>query len=254
MRAQTFPARAARATSAPTLRSRAFFRWQAKRRSLDALTGQAGTLVRASVSTALDSNGDTITVPYGRPRWEWRDWSGSGDADTIGLRMTTDDLTWPVAFLPAAMTVMVEGCELGTLADSGALVYLGNDGQTGARYLIESSGTYYRATLNDGASTNTVTLATAAPAEGQVFRAVGQLQVSDDGTEIRHRLLLDVLRTPGVIETDWSAWLAMPAAWGSGYKLRVNRKGSAGTQGDTWLRQVALEPSILTPQEMTERL
>lgn len=75
---------AARRSATPALRSGARFRVR-YRDGLHALTGQQGTLVRASTSTALDSHGNTITVGYGRPRREIRAWEG--DEPVAGLRL-----------------------------------------------------------------------------------------------------------------------------------------------------------------------
>lgn len=242
------PARAVRRAGAPVLTSSALFRWQARRLTLNAITGQIGTLVRASTGTAVDGLGTTWTAGHSMPRHEARDWSGTGVRDTQGLRMTTDDLSWPVNFLPGAGTLYVEFAEVATISASATLVYLGNDAQTGARIKVDSAGTYYRAILTDGSASETVTAAVA-PTADQCARLAVQVQFSDDLTQWRHRLLQDVLRTEGEDVTAWSTYQNVAAAWGATTRVRVNRAGSAGTQGSTWIRDVAWFPELLTLDE-----
>ena len=108
---------ALRRTGVPLLRSAARFHFLAARRSLDAITGQVGTLVRAATGTSLDSNGATITWPHSAARGEVRTVSG---ATRYGLRMGADDLTWPCDFGLEAATFFVEFVQLGAAIASGA--------------------------------------------------------------------------------------------------------------------------------------
>lgn len=243
------PARAVRRAGAPVLASSALFHWQARRLSPYALTGQVGTLVRASTGTAVDGLGTTWTAQHSMLRHEARDWSGTGVRDTLGLRMTTDDLAWPVNFLPGQGTLYIEFAEVATISASATLVYLGNDAISGARLTVDSAGTYYRAILTDGSTSETVTLAAAAPTADQCARLAVQVQFSDDLTQWRHRLLLDVLRDTVDEATAWSTYQTAPAAWGATTRVRLNRAGSAGTQGSTWVRDVAWFPELRTLDE-----
>lgn len=246
-----FPARAVRRQTAPTLVPTSRFRWQARRATLETLTGQAATFTRASTGTAVDITGTTYTAGHSMPRWESRAWSGASRYE-LGLRMTTDDLTWAANWLPETATLYVECSEAGTRTTSGAgLVYVGNDGQTGARLVLDSDGTNYRATIHNGTTSQSVSLATSTPTTGQMARLA--LQLDDDGTTQRVRLLLSIAGGT-TTTTAWSSTVTRASAWGTGAKLRVNRVGSAGTQGDTWVRQVAWAPGLLTLDEMGARL
>jgi hypothetical protein len=245
------PARAVRRATAPALIPVSRFRWQARRGTLDALTGQPGTLVRASTATAVDLTGATYTAGYGMPRWEHRAWSGSSRYE-LGLRLTTDDVTWPASWAPETATLYVECAEAGTRTTSGAgLVSVANAAVTGARLVLDSDGTDYRATIHTGSTSASVSLATATPTTGQMAQLA--LQLEDDGTDQRVRLLLSV-GGGAVTTTAWSSTVTRAAAWGTGATLRVNRVGSAGTPGDTWLRQIAWCPGLLTLDEMAARL
>lgn len=246
------PARAVRRATAPTLTPISRFRWQARRGALDAVTGQVGTLVRAATGTAVDINGTTYTAGHSMPRFENRDFSAGGARYELGLRLAADDLTWEANWLPETGTLYVEFSEEGTRTTANAgLVYVGNDGQTGARLIVDSSGTNYRATIHNGTTSQSVTLATATPTTGQMARLAVQLE--DAGGNQRVRLLLSV-GGGAVTTTAYSSTVARAAAWGSGAKLRLNRVGSAGTQGSTWIRQVAWAPGLLSIDEMVNRL
>lgn len=245
-------ARGVRRLTAPALTPVSRFRWQARRASLDALTGQTGTLVRASTGTAVDVTGTTYTAGHSMPRWENRDFSGGGSRYELGLRLTTDDLTWAANWLPETGTLYVELSEEGTRTTANAgLVYLGNDGQTGARLILDSDGTNYRATIHNGTTSQSISLATATPTTGQMTRLAVQLE--DTGGNQRVRLLLSIAGG-AVTETAYSSTVSRAAAWGTGAKLRLNRVGSAGTQGNTWVRQVAWHAGLLTLDEMAARL
>ncbi len=237
-----------RARRAPLNTQRSTSRFRVRfRDGLDALTGQPGTLVRASTSTALDAKGNTITVGYGRPRQEMRAWEG--DELVAGLRMSTDDLTYPCAWLPETATILVELINLGSRTTGGTL-YVGNDGVSGGRLFIDSDGTNYRATLHNGSADEVVTLTAGPATDGG---AVLLLQLDDDGTNQRIRLGCRIVGGP----TEWTAWSASQArmaTFGTGAKVRLNRIGSAGTQGASWFREVAWEPGLWDHAEMAERL
>lgn len=247
-----FPARAARRLTQPGLVSASRFRWQARRGSLEAITGQTGTLIRAATGTAVDITGTTYTAGHSMPRWEHRDFLAGGARYELGLRMVADDLTFDANWRPETGTLYVEFSEEGTRTTANAgLVYLGNDGQTGGRLILDSDGTNYRATIHNGTTSQSVSLATATPTTGQMARLAVQLE--DTGGNQRVRLLLSV-NGGAVTTTAYSSTVARTATWGTGAKLRLNRTGSAGTQGNTWVRQVAWAPGLLSVDEMRDRL
>lgn len=238
------PATLARRDGALPLISRARFRWQARRGTLDALTGQAGTLVRASTATAVDANGTTYTAGYGMPRWETR-------GGALGLRLSSDDLTWPCNWLPGPGTLLVRLSEAGTRTTANAgLLYLGNDGQSGGRVYIDAASNVYRCGIDNGTTGQTVSLTGATPTTGNAADLL--LHLDDDGVNMRVRLARWLSGVESV--TSYTSTVTRFAAWGSGTKLRANRMGSAGTQGSTWIREIAWEPGIVTYADMLARL
>lgn len=245
--------RAVRRVTGPALVSSARFRWQGRRGSLDALTGQAATLTRAATGTAVDITGATYTAGHSMPRWESRDFSNAGARYELGLRLAADDLTWDANWLPETATLLLDFSEAGTRTTTNAgLLYLGNDGQTGGRVFIDSTGTNYRATIHNGTTSQSVTLATGTPATGHGVRLA--LQLEDTGGNQRVRLLMRVIPTGEEVVSAWSSTVARTATWGTGARLRLNRIGSAGTQGSTWVRDVIWRPGLLTLDEMVARL
>lgn len=246
-------ARAVRRTTAPALTSTARFAWLARLASLDALTGQTGTFTRAATGTAVDSTGTTYTAVHSMPRWESRDWNGTGTRDTLGLRMGSDDLAWTYNGLPETGSLLVDFSEAGTIGTAGAgLVYLGNDAVSGARLTLASNGTNYAATIHNGTTSATATASVVTPTSGQSVRAVVQLE--DDATNWRVRLWLDVLGTAGEETTAWTSTITRAATWGATTKIRANRVGSAGTQGSTWVRRIGWHAGLFTPDELAARL
>lgn len=229
---------------------RSSFLFEARAGQLDALTGDVATFTRAATATCVDSNGVTGTCIDGQERWESLDLV---DSDGVtrkrsSLLLSTDDLTWAAAIAaatPAAQTWLIHAVERGTRTTSGAgLWFLGNDGATGARLWITGNATNYVLSHNNGTdATVTSTLATGTPATNAEFwlRAVlntnGSVQLSlslDGSTETT----ATVSSTPAT---------NLGASWGAGTaKVRVNRVGSAGTQGSTALLRLQALPGVQT--------
>ena len=246
MRYAPTPARAVRRQNAPVLTAVSRFRWQGRFGSLDALTGQAGTLTRAATGTAVDANGTTYTAGHSMPRWEAR-------SSQLGLRLAADDLTWPCNWVPEQATILIDFSEAGTRTTAGAgLLYVGNDAQSGGRLIVDASSNQYRATIHNGTTSQSVSLATTTPTTDEEARLL--VQLDDDGTDQRVRLILDVVGEAGETITAWSSTVTRPATFGATTKVRANRVGSAGTQGSTWIREIAWVSGLLTADEMRARL
>lgn len=236
---------AARTGATPLLRTAQRLRVEFAR-GLAALTGQTPAFARASTATFTDSAGATVTAPHSRPRRESRMWF---DTPELGLRVSSEDLTYTWDVLPESGTFLLELIDLGTAGTSGAgLLYVGNDGQTGARLAITGGSNTYTVTwTNAGGLTSEATFG-ATVSSGHAMQLL--VQVDDDGTNQRVR----VSGTHNGLSIGFSAWgtaRARSAAWGTGTRLRLNRVGSAGTQGSAWLRTVAYAPGLLTLDDLT---
>jgi hypothetical protein len=280
-------ARAIRRTTAPVIIAASRFRWVARMGSLTAVTGQAGVLTRAGTAGSSDTNTTSYTAGHSMPRWE----SVNADVSTLvaaplyallqedgsellqedgfallletgGARLAlrcvtaspaTDSVAWAVNVPVETATVLVDFVERATRTTSSAVLwYLGNDGQTGARLTVSSSGTDYQAILTDGTNTATIALATATPALGAAARLAVQLEVQ--GPVMRARLLLEILGTAGTTTTAWSSTIPTPASWGATTRFRLNRAGSGGTLGSTSFLQAAWVPGLVSLLDAGERL
>lgn len=219
------------------LRSRCLVHWRAHDLSLNAdLTGLAGVLTRAATGTAVDSAGTSYTAVNAQPRWEWRDLDSDSVREAVGLLMGTGDRVVfsqggaALALRPMAMSGLLEFVETGGAAiGSSALQYLGNDGVTGARLVIDSTGTFYRLRHHNGTTEVTVTLAVA-PTSGQRVRLRWQLY-SDGSVQLWQSI-------NGAAETATvrSSANTLAASWGAGSAfLRLNSLGS-GTATTGWYR------------------
>lgn len=241
------PPAAVRRTGVPQLRPLAFDQWQANRLSLNALTGQVGMFTRASTATMTDSAGATVTVGHSMPRYEPRAWNG---ASVVGLRMTTEDLWYPIDWSLGTLTILLEVINLGTAQTAGqGLFYLGLDAGTGNRLVVRGTGTTFAADLIIGANTSTATFPSAV-ANGDAVQLV--IDVDDNGTTQRVRMG----GTDNFVDVGSSAWGTAIArgALPSGARLRLNRVGSAGAQGSAWFRRRAVYPGALTLTQALERL
>lgn len=239
---------ASRTNASPTLRSTQRFRAEYAR-GLTAITGHAPTFTRASTATFTDSAGVTVTAPHSRPRREARTWNGAAE---LGLRVSTDDLTYAWDVLPESGTFLLELIDLGTAGTANAgLLYVGNDGATGARLAVTGGSNTYAVTYTNAGGLTSVATFGSTVSSSDVVQVV--VQFEDDGTNQRVR----IGGTDNGATVAFSAWgtaRARSATWGTGTRLRLNRIGSAGTQGSAWLRTVAYAPGLLTLADLAGML
>lgn len=186
--------------------------------SLNALSGQTGTLTATAATTVTDSFGTTVGTTHSQPPWSYV----SGQTMTgLLLGTATKTLAYALPLLPQAMCWLIEFVEnggLGTVA--GGVAYLGNDGATGARVYIDSTGTQYRATYTDGTTPQTVTMTGTAPTSGQKVQL--RLILSSTGTiQLGQSINGGTETLPAA-----SAATALPAIW-TGTTFRLNSVGTA---------------------------
>jgi hypothetical protein len=250
--APTVPSRAVRRTTAPVLTPGALFSWHGRFASLDALTGQVGTLTRASTATSIDTTQSVWYVPYGYPRWYvYPSWNLSADPVVNGMfAQSGEDVTWPMDFVPQSMTILIEGINSGaTPVSGGGVLHLGNDAATGNALSIVGTATTYQLTLTTGAGSVSSTLSSAVG--NNRIRLVAQME--DNGTTQRVRFGISINESAFAFGS-WTSTLTRAATFPSSSKVRLNRIGSAGTYGDTWFRRVSIYPGLLTLDEASARL
>ncbi len=226
----TLPSFGVRRTSGPV--GRYPFLWLARNLlSLDALSGQVGTLTQGGSVNTTDSFGATVAVLYGQPPWSYV----SGQLVTgLLLGTSTKTLKWTVNILPQAMCWMIDFVENGGLGTaSGGVAYLGIDAATGARVYIDSTGTQYRATYTDGTTTRTCVMTGTAPTSGQRVRL--RLILSATGTiQLGQSINGGAETLPAA-----SAATTLPATWG-GTVFRLNAVGTANYGANIYLGAVMM--------------
>lgn len=210
-------------------------------RGLDAITGHVATLTRPSAATMLDSAGNTVTVAHSRPRREARTVLG---AAAVGLRVSTEDVTYPCTLVPETATIAVAGVNLGTAQTNNAgLLYIGRDDGTGARLVLRGTGSTFAVEWINAANESSPATLGAAVASGAAFELLVQLE--DTGGTQRVRIGGTVNGAP-VAFSSWGTARARAAAFGAGARVRVNRLGSAGAQGNAWLAGFSWTAGALT--------
>lgn len=191
---------------------------------LAAVSGQAANFSRAGTRSAIDSQGVTRTLVDGQPAHEWVDLDADGVRETPGLLMgSTDRLWYDMLLHPTDIVLYADFIERGSLAAGGAVLYVGNEAGTGARILLESSGTQYRFTYTDGTTTRTSTMTGSAPVNGQRVQLAGTLSAAGVA-QVRQRI-------NGGDETSAAAAaaLALPSAWADGRAYVASRGNAAAS-------------------------
>lgn len=192
---------------------------QARELSLDALTGQAGTLTRAATKAVTDSSGVSRTVNYHQPAWT----AVSGVA-ALDLG-SSDSLAYDCDLLPVACCGLVDFFHNSPGAN-GTVIDITNSTPATPYLRVYWTGTQYRIEHHNGSAAVTATMTGTAPSASQRVRlrwwlySTGAVQIwqSKDGA---------AETTPGASGTN-----ALAAAWAATTKYFVNSAGTAaGTYG-----------------------
>lgn len=197
--------------------------WQPRRLTLDALTGQKGTIVRAaSASAPWDSWGASLSVVRDRPCWTF-----PGAGPVLGLQTTTNTLLhWGDWNLPPGVPLsgLLDFNERGPTNDGG-LFYLGPDSATGTPRLVVfyHSANRYQISLTDGTSTVSSAIGIT-PTLGQRIRLRWQVRL--DGGQLYARLWQSTNGGAEVAANE-SLGLAAFATFGTSPKLRLNSIGAS---------------------------
>lgn len=189
-------------------------------------SGHTAVLARGATASPADSNGTTYTAQFVQPAYECRDWLNGGSRQSFGLLTgTSDRLPFSVAFRPKAMGGYAEFIEV-----AGATFCLSNAAVSGARLVIDKTGSVYRITHHNGTSSVTATMVQTVAAGNRIrlrwqLNATGSVQIWQSINE--------------AAETgpSASATLALATTWAASSSVYVNALGT-GTAGAMWLRKV----------------
>lgn len=218
--------------------SRCIAHWRGEDLRVDLVNGQPGTFTRAATATVYDSNGVAFTLPNFRPRFEPRDWLAGGSRTHMGLLLgATDRLSWAADWRPRALGFYVEFIEAGTVGIANAGLWsVTNDAVTGARLVLDSTGSAYRLRHHNGTSEITVTLGSA-PTTDQ--RVVLRGYLYSDGSVQLWQSINGAAETA----TARSAGNTLAATWGATARLRLNSVGT-GNAGSVWVKRLRLVPGL----------
>lgn len=211
--------------------SQCLHHWRGSDLELATVDGRVGTLTRALDLGVDDINNATaFTTGYHQPSWEnIQAWPINGVfEESMMLRLgAADKFTFDVDFLPQALGFYHEFVAGNPLPTSGlALWSITNDAVSGARLLVDSTGTYYRLRHHNGSTEITCTLA-AAPAIGDRVRMYGFLNANGS-----IQLWQSINEAAFTTASNASA-NALASGWGSGAKLRYCGSGTS-TGATVW--------------------
>lgn len=221
-----------------TKRSRLLFHWRASECSLDPITGQADSFARTANATGVtDTAGATYTAIHSQPAWQ-------ATSSEPGLLLGANDtMYWTLSAAPQTQTAYVKFVERGTvLATGDGLLLIGSaTAASDPRYVVDSTGAYYRVTHDNGVATSGATLG-ATPTAGDTveIRAV----LNANGTTIIGQSINSAAETTA----SSSATAAHGSAW-AGTRVYVNSTGSTN-KGTNEIRCVKIAPGVKTMAEM----
>lgn len=184
-----------------------------------ALSQHLGAFSRGTtLAGVLDAAGSTYTAVDAQLALEMRD-DGAG-GKRIGLRMgASDRLAFASPPRPQALKLLLDITETGARGTADATLFaICNDAVSGARFWLDSSGTYYRMNYSDGTTTRTATLVSGQPTSGQRVRFI--VSLSPLGA-----LTISQSIDGAAPTTASAAALALSSAWGVGAVLRLNSRG-----------------------------
>lgn len=199
-----------------------------------------GTSTLASVT----ATGGTYTAPATLPGWELAN-------SQLGINLGTSDILrshvatgWLPQELTGELLFVERGARTGT-AGGTLLALAGDDPTSGVRVYLDTTGTYYRFTYHNGTTSVAATLTSGQPTAGQLVRM--RFAISASGV-----LTLRQSINSGAYTSATSSALALPAAWASGTRLRIGRRGSTQNPAALTLLSVLLAPGTLTDTQLDE--
>ncbi len=226
------------------LASRCIVHFRASDLSINALSGQLGTYASSATTPAItDAEGMSVTGGILQPRFAPYEWDGDVGRGSMCLYMdTTDRLSWGCEWRPRALAFYLRFVEQGArvLAAGTALMSITADTVTGARLILDTSGTgagHYRITHHNGTTGVTATLAGVQPASGDRVVLRGYLYA--DGSV----QLWQSVNAAAEEFTARTAANALAASWVTGARVRLNSAGTTNI-GVAAYRQFKLAPAL----------
>lgn len=216
--------------------------------TLRARSGQTPTFSRAATASIVDSLGTSLTLGHHLPAYEPRDWLRTGARTHAGLLLgTSDRLSYPAQFRPAVCGFRLAFMMTGAMpADGIALWSITNDAVSGARLVLDSSGTYWRLSHHNGSASITATLAVA-PVSGDSVELIGQLY--GDGS-VQLWQAINFAAMTATARTVAPASGTLGSTWGGGTaRVRFGASGT-GNYGSYWAQEFCQLLGIPTVRQL----
>ncbi len=226
-------------------RSRQMFHWRSEVGSIKSLTNVDPVTSIPAVALA-DSLGTSWSSVAGQPSWYWVSSVEEGGAVLPSLFLgTTHSWYYPFSALPQDMTLYVKYYSLSNHASatgSFGIAYIGNAGNTGARFWVQhtTGSNGVTASHHNGTSSVTASVTTNFNTNNLV-----ELRVQLSATGV---VTLGLTLNAGAESTASTGTLALAGAW-SDTRLWLNSLGS-GSQGANAFRTVKLAKGQRTLAEM----
>lgn len=240
--------------------------WRSRDLTVNAATGQAGTLVRSTQGAGLDVAGRTTTVPPYRATWTMLDADGDTVVESVWLKAVGGTAAGDLLQWPFTMPALAEGDELscylelfpgwsrtGGVTGSPGLLSLGGtaafaaDGKAVLDLFRDSGAAQLVARAAIGSST--LTLGSGAlPANASEVLAV-LLQLRAQGSS--HQLHLEV-GTPGsltITATSGSVIVFAGSSWRSPVAV-LNSRGNGDQRSDATYRLLVIARGRRTAAEL----
>lgn len=188
------------------VRSNLLLHWRAHHCSLTPISlGNGATFARAGTGSVTDSEGNSWTAVHSQPRWQVT----SDEPGLLIVGTNSESLYWDYPALPQTMTVYIHFIERGTISIASArLFHIGDQTSetTDPRFYVDSTGSFYRVTHDNGTTVPTATLA-AAPSTGNDVEIIARLN-SDGSVDIEQSISEAAVTTAtdATTATIQSAW------------------------------------------------
>lgn len=216
--------------------------------TLRARSGQVAAFSRAATASVTDSLGTSYTLGHHVPAFDTRDWLRSGARTHVGALIgVSDRLHYPANFRPAVCGFRLALMMTGAMpAANIALWSISIDAGTGARLVLDSSGTFWRLLHHNGSASVTATLAVA-PVSGDSVELRGQLYA--DGSVQLWQSVNFATETATSRTVAPASGPPLASSWGVGARVRFGAMGT-GNYGSYWAQEFCLLRGIPTPRQL----
>jgi hypothetical protein len=215
--------------------------------ALTARTGQVPTFSRAATASVVDDLGTAFTLGFHTPAYERRDWLRTSARTHTGIKHgTSDRLSYAATFVPRPMWFWLAFMHIGGIPAAGTpLLSITIDAATGARLVLDSSGSVWRLLHDNGASSRTASMAVA-PVDGDSVILRGQLYL-DGSVQLWQSINFAAESDSGRTAAPTSGTLA--SSWGTGARVRLGATGTSAF-GSLWAHRLKLGRGVPTYAQM----